>query len=113
MGMETRRGRSYYYRKVRKGRHVRSEYVGAGPFAESMARLEQIDRERVALHRIERDIDRAQFAELDTAIKLNSSTIKAALTELLEANDYHLHKRQWRKKRNKPPATNSKHSKEQ
>ena len=105
MGMETRKGRSYYYRKVRDGRHVRSEYVGTGPLAESMARLEQIDLEQAELHRMERDIDRAQFAELDVAIKLNGSTIKAALTELLEANGYHLHKRQWRKKRNKPPAT--------
>ena len=103
--METRRGRSYYYRKVREGRRVRSEYVGTGPLAESMARLEQIDREEREFAREKIKDDRAQFAELDAAIKLNDSTIKAALTELLEANGYHLHKRQWRKKRNKPPAT--------
>ena len=103
--METRRGRSYYYRKVREERRVRSEYMGAGPLAESMARLEQIDREEREFAREKIKDDRAQFAELDAAIKLNDSTIKAALTELLEANGYHLHKRQWRKKRNKPPAT--------
>ncbi len=29
MGWELRNGRKYYYRKVRRGRHVFSEYVGA------------------------------------------------------------------------------------
>lgn len=110
MGLETRKGRSYYYRKVRDGRHIHSEYVGAGHLAETMARLEQVEREEKEYARKKAKDDRAQFAELDAAIRLNDSIIKAALTELLEANGYHLHKRQWRKKRNQPPAI-SKHLK--
>ena len=40
MGLERRGGGSYYYRKVRRGDRVVSEYVGGGPSAPLMARMD-------------------------------------------------------------------------
>jgi len=51
MGWETRGNGSYYYRKVRDGGRVRSEYVGAGMLAEALAGLDEIDRHSAAAGR--------------------------------------------------------------
>ena len=44
MGTEWRRGRPYYYRKVRRGGRVVSQYVGRGPLAELLGTLDQLLR---------------------------------------------------------------------
>ena len=45
MGLESRGGRFYYYRKVWDRGRVKSEYVGGGLLALLAARMEQEDRE--------------------------------------------------------------------
>src|SRR4051794_19679979 len=45
MGLERRGGGSYYDRKVRRGGRVVSEYLGGGPAALLMARIDAIERE--------------------------------------------------------------------
>src|SRR4051812_50139392 len=44
MGIEHRRGRPYFYRKVRRGGRVVSEYAGGGELAECLAMLAESGR---------------------------------------------------------------------
>ena len=99
MGFEERKGRLYYYRKIRRDGRVFSEYVGAGQVANLAARLDQIAREERELLRVQRETDRREFAELDQAIINQDTIIQAALTETLTQRGYHKHKGQWRRKR--------------
>ena len=105
MGWETRRGRSYYYRKERgaDGR-VRSVYVG--PAGELLAQLyaEQAeDDRRVAaarariLGRTLTPID-AALSALDAAL----SGLHTLATAYALATGHHQHKGQWRRRRSLP-----------
>ena len=99
MGWETRGNGSYYYRKVRDGSRVRSEYVGAGLVAEAMAEIDDIGRfsdahERAtwaATVQAERDAERAINESAEVAETLTAAVLIAA--------GYHTHRRQWRRQR--------------
>jgi hypothetical protein len=99
MGWEQRRGRSYYYRKVREGGRVRSEYVGSGIVAQICAGDDD-DRRRDrqakgaadhATRQAEAEIDR-QLADVESALALMTHAT-------LYAAGCHRHNGQWRKKR--------------
>ena len=99
MGWETRSGHSYYYRKVRRGGCVVSEYVGKGALSKLVDRRIAINRHASqSLQAIEQR-SRAEFAELDSLIEANEREIRAVLAATLIVNGYHSHKGQWRKKR--------------
>ena len=99
MAWEERNGNRYYYTKMRIGDRVVSQYFGNGELAQAIAKLSELDRERIQLERtIERDkheeirtINR-QVNEVCTAIR---NITKAALL----ATGHHQHKGQWRKRR--------------
>ena len=105
MSWEQRRGRRYFYRKVRTGGRVRSKYVGTGIVAQICADYDDAKRRDRAAQRaadraakyVETQIDR-QLASMESAI--------AALRQatLFDAG-YRNHKGQWRKKRNEKYAT--------
>ena len=95
MTWEQRGNRRYYYRKRRHGRHVVSEYVGAGEFAGAVAALDALERE---VRRTERQ-RRAQLRALDAQVGQVCDLIRALTDAVLLVNDYHTHKGQWRKKR--------------
>lgn len=99
MGWETRGNGSYYYRKVRKGGRVVSEYIGAGDVAELLAKSDELDRQRRQLEAAEWravvESDRQQAEALAEVDEL----VKSAVAAVLIANGYHTHKRQWRKMR--------------
>ncbi|MBW7959671.1 MAG: hypothetical protein H3C69_08945 [Candidatus Promineofilum sp.] len=99
MGWETRGNGSYYYRKVRKGGRVVSEYIGAGGVAEALAGLDELDRRQrqraAADWRAVVESDRQQAEALAEVDEL----VKSAVAAVLIANGYHTHKRQWRKMR--------------
>jgi len=96
---ETRGNGRYYYRKVRDGGRVKSEYIGAGIVAEAYARLDEIDRherQRAAAEwRTTVERERQSIAALAQVDEL----VKSAVAAVLIANGYHTHKRQWRRKR--------------
>jgi hypothetical protein len=99
MGWEQRRGKPYYYRKVRDGRRVRSEYIGPpGERTQLFADLDQLDRERRAIEATERQLRRAMFADPPELASLVEQA-RVAVVSALEQAGYHQHKRQWRKKR--------------
>ena len=99
MAWEMRGNRSYYYRKVRFGGRVRSEYIGVGMLAEAHAALDEIGRESAAAGRVawaatvQAERRRAAFvAEAE-------EVARALTTAVLIATGYHTHRRQWRRER--------------
>jgi hypothetical protein len=102
MGWENRNGKRYYYEKERQGNKVVSRYIGAGRLAPLVADLNQLRKERRQQERWEAQMARNEFTELaatpeDLTLLLEQAQ-SAAAAALVEAG-YHLHKRQWRKKR--------------
>jgi hypothetical protein len=105
MGWEQRGNGSYYYRKKREGRRVRSEYVGGGAVAQECAK---IDRNKRRCWKTERDAIRSA-RQADAKIDRHLATVEAAISVITNANlyadGYHKHKGQWRKKRHEKKAT--------
>lgn len=99
MGWEQRRGRSYYYRKVRKGGRVRSEYVGSGMLAQLCAESDGCDRQERAAKRAADRATRQGEAEIDRQLADAESALGAMTHATLYAAGYHKHKGQWRKRR--------------
>ncbi|MDQ5827306.1 MAG: hypothetical protein M3441_24360 [Chloroflexota bacterium] len=99
MGLETRKGRVYYYRKERAGSRVRSVYVGGGAVARGYALLDNLDRaeaeEKREARRREREADEIAEAEI-AALGVICETLTTAA---MLAAGFHTHKRQWRRKR--------------
>ena len=100
MGWEQRNGSSYYYRKERIGKRVRSVYVGSGLVANMAAQLDALERDeqgekREALRR-EMDKQNAIDAQIDEVCHMTEKLTRAALI----AAGFHLHRGQWRRKRN-------------
>ena len=99
MGWETRGNGRYYYRKVRDGGRVRSEYLGAGVVAEMLADIDDDARHdakrqrRAWLAAVE--AERRTGATLAQVDRIVSTMTAAALI----AAGYHTHRRQWRRQR--------------
>jgi hypothetical protein len=95
MAWEKRGNKRYYYRKVRQGDRVVSEYVGAGELAGTYAHLDALERQlRQAERRTRREL-RALDAQLNDVCDL----IRALTYATLLTTGHHTHKGQWRKKR--------------
>ena len=102
MGLETRHGRTYYYKKRRSGKRVVSEYCGSGFMANLMYLWDQQSRDDAALAKENKrrmfDAEKQKQKEIDSVMedfRKDADTLEAALFVL---NGYHLHSRQWRRK---------------
>lgn len=101
MGLETRGGRSYYYRKRRIGDRVVSEYVGGGETARLIAMLEGLERDREEMRRHDKKVETSQIdAMLARQRQYGDLTAELATVALLLAG-YHMHHGQWRKERDR------------
>ena len=99
MGREQRRGRFYYYRKVREGGRVRSEYAGSGLLAQLCAEDDNDKRrDRQAVRAAYRATRQAE-AEIDRQLGAAESALTGMTHATLFAAGYHNHKGQWRKRR--------------
>ena len=99
MALETRRKRSYYYRKERRGASVRSIYVGAGELARLMARLDESRTEEERLKQALAQMERERLEVEDAKLEQACSIIETLTTAALLSEGFHTHKRQWRRKR--------------
>jgi hypothetical protein len=102
MPWKVRNGRKYYYRSIREGGTVRSEYVGAGPTAQLIAEADRLDAlERGRASEAWRSEKEALDAEdLDRARR--SGVVEAVVRGALEAAGFRQHKRgEWRRPRMK------------
>lgn len=95
---------AYYYRSVRVGGKVRSEYVGGGPFAELIARADALFRKQEAFERgrrlderrERRQERREQLADLDAWCR----AVERVADLAMRAAGYHKHARgNWREVR--------------
>jgi hypothetical protein len=99
MGWEERRGKRYYYRKRRVNGRVVSEYIGHGEKAEQIAAEDARERDVVKQKRTENAARLAEFAAFDQDVKEFRAMVDTLARNTFEANGYHQHKGQWRRKR--------------
>jgi hypothetical protein len=100
MAWEERNGRRYYYRKRRKGKHVISDYMGAGLAGEIAEIFDIEDREETEYKRAEFRKQKASAEEIDRQAREAEKYTRAITQACLLLAGYHVHKRQWRKLRN-------------
>ena len=92
MGWETRKGRRYYYQKVRIGGKVSSRYIGTGVLAELLAFEVQED----SLERLDWSSKKAQLeAEERESIHQQRQSLEAA-SELARAEGMQRRRSEWR-----------------
>ena len=100
MGWEQRNGSSYYYRKERSGKSVKSVYVGTGLIAGLAADLDTNDNAKKKAEReaFRREVERqnAIDSRIDEVCRMTEMLTRAALI----ASGFHLHRGQWRRRRN-------------
>ena len=99
MSWEKRGDNRYYYRRRKVNGRVIAEYIGTGDMAEAIARADEHDRRR-------RQRAAAEFHALAEGERRQGVTLaevnelgRSAVAGVLIANGYHMHKRQWRKRR--------------
>jgi hypothetical protein len=99
MGIETRKGKLYYYEKRREGGRVVSEYIGGGAVADLAEHRAMIERARheEELERLRRE--RASMEEIDSELEAASHLIDLLAKASLLTAGFHEHKRQWRRRR--------------
>jgi hypothetical protein len=116
MGWEDRNGKRYYYRKRREGRRVVSEYIGSGFMGELAEDMDLVDRaENHQARQLWKTTKQSADAIASQARQVEKVT-QAMTRALLLLSGYHVHKRQWRKRRdgrrnkdrNRPPANHTK-----
>lgn len=99
MAWEQRGKGRYYYRKRRRGRQVRSEYIGAGEFADLVAAMDDIER-------LQKELDREEWRrwieeeeELDRQIAALAEQVQNLTAATLLVAGYRRTWRKWRVRR--------------
>lgn len=101
MGWERRGGKDYYYRKVRRGGHVVTEYIGQGEAAHLAASIDRFEKRQREEIRKAKKKARAQEERAEDALKEFAELVQAITRAYLITRGYHLHKGEWRHKREK------------
>lgn len=100
MAWETRKGRRYYYEKVREGERVVSRFVGSGFLGECAATHAQYQRQERMQQRIAIRAEREEIDALDGDVAAVYSGIETLTRAVLTLAGYHQHDRgHWRKRR--------------
>ena len=99
MGWETRGNGSYYYRKVRTGGRVRSEYVGAGLVADMLADIDNDGRHDAQVQQQARQAEAEAERRTAAALAEVDRMVQTMTAAVLIAAGYHTHRRQWRRQR--------------
>ena len=99
MGWEERRGRSYFYRAKRVNGRVVKEYVGTGSVGEIAAANEATQQQERAEHALKLAEARNNAAAIETCLDRLDELAETAAHEALVAAGFHLHRGQWRKRR--------------
>jgi hypothetical protein len=109
VGLESRGGKFYYYRKVWDRGRVKSEYVGGGLLALLAARMDQEDREeketRKASEQARWDEQRERIDAVDSMIDAHVVALEKAADASLEEAGFHRQQNRcvgWVKPRNAP-----------
>jgi hypothetical protein len=100
MGWEQRGANRYYYRKERDGSRVKSVYVGRGEIAHMISQIQSTSTllERLAKSTYSLEAVKSQRAQ--AAMEQTSDLVRLITQAALLSAGFHIHKRQWRKRRN-------------
>lgn len=93
------RGGLYYTRSRRVGGRVVREYVGCGEGARLLADLDAAKREARSTARLQREQERSCPLAVQNALIALGKSLKGVLSLCMEAEGYHMHRGQWRRKR--------------
>lgn len=108
MGIRTIRGHRYYYRSVRRGGRVRSEFVAAGARALLLAECDRITREVQAERRRLAEAERRESEAMTGVLVGWSRGVDDLVGRALESAGFHRHKRgEWRRRKVTTEATTS------
>ena len=100
MGWEPReRGGLYYTRSRREGGRVVREYLGAGEFAEALARSDEAIRRARQMKRERGLVEAERLRELAAPVLRLDEAADALLRAELVAAGFHRHKGVWRRGR--------------
>lgn len=99
MGWERRGTYLYYYKKIRKGQRVVSEYVGASETAELIYTMNALDRQQLKNERQEWKEKKAEIRAVDLEIDHLNNLLKDLVSATILLSGFHPHKGQWRMNR--------------
>jgi len=99
MAWATRGNGTYYYRNRRIGGKVVTQYVGSGYSATLMQMLDEHERQDAAQKRQAWQAVKDNEEQLDAMLDEVTALVNAYAGAMLLVSGYHLHKRQWRKRR--------------
>ena len=100
MGWKRRGGRSYFYRSVREGGRVRSEYVGGGESAALIAKLAALAATKQEMEREDWRAARERMEQEERAAAEMFDRIEALADAAMVAAGFHRHHRgQWWRRR--------------
>jgi uncharacterized protein YggL (DUF469 family) len=99
MAWKQRSGRTYYYRSVRRGGQVVSEYVGTGLLGRYAAILDEQAQDERLMARIKLKRFVHEQARIDRLIDDYRRQVRDLTAGTLQALGFHQHKRQWRLRR--------------
>jgi len=101
MAWESRRNKSYYYRKRKVGGKVISEYVGSGFLADYAEGMDERAKAEAARKRKEWEAIKDEQRRLDKIVDDFTALVNTYTDALMLVTGHHTHKRQWRKERSK------------
>lgn len=100
MAIEYRGNRAYYYRKIRDGDRVRSEYVGGGELAPLAREVDRMEWDLREVEWLEEAVEVEEAETMDRLMQAHFDAVEAVAREAIEAAGYRRHKRgEWRKSR--------------
>ena len=101
MAWESRRNKSYYYRKRKVGGKVFSEYLGNGFLADYAEGMDERAKAEAARKRKEWEAIKDEQRRLDKIVDDFTALVNTYTDALMLVTGHHTHKRQWRKERSK------------
>jgi hypothetical protein len=109
MALVIRGGRTYWYKSVRKGGRVTSEYRGGGEFAALAGRLEAIEHEERRTRACDDKARRARLEAEDRPIIEMFRAVEFVARATLESRGCYLHRgHEWRRRGTVGASTNTK-----
>lgn len=100
-----RNGRPYAYESVRQDGRVVSTYRCSGKTAALIAEFEALNRQRAFVKKDNERWERDFLETSDRALTEYFDLVEDLARAALYASGFHLHKRQWRKRRERPQET--------
>ena len=104
MGWENRKDRRYYYRKLREGDRVVSDYVGSGPLAELIALQDEDARLIEEWKRVGIELFQSDYEAAEAAYDALSEVVDERVDLVLTALGYRKRNGEWRRCRAARPS---------